>query len=99
VQPGDAVVRLLRINPLRAEGFLRARDLRYKLEKQPVKLQVILPGETRPTSFEGRVVFVDPEIDPVNSQVRVWAEIDNSSDRLRPGMRGDMAIVPAAGKR
>jgi multidrug efflux pump subunit AcrA (membrane-fusion protein) len=44
------------------------------------------------STFKGKVVFVSPEINPVNGQARVWAEIDNASGLLRPGLRPQMKI-------
>jgi macrolide-specific efflux system membrane fusion protein len=43
--------------------------------------------------FSGKVIFVDPEIDPINAQVRIWAEVDNQGLRLRPGMRAKMTLA------
>jgi len=43
-----------------------------------VVISVDLPDKGA-TTFNGKVVFVSPEINPVNGQARVWAEIDNSS--------------------
>jgi macrolide-specific efflux system membrane fusion protein len=40
----------------------------------------------------GRVIFLDPELDPVNTQIRIWVEIENKALQLRPGMRGKMTI-------
>jgi multidrug efflux pump subunit AcrA (membrane-fusion protein) len=39
-------------------------------------------------------VFVSPEVDPVNGQVRVLAEVDNPDGVLRPGLRATMTIGP-----
>jgi len=91
VKPGDTVLRILRIDRLRAEGFIGLGQLRHGLNERPAKLIVDLPGR-KAAEFSGRVVFVSPEIDPVNSQVRVWAEIENQGLRLRPGMRAKMVI-------
>ena len=93
VKPGDAVARIQRLDRLRAEGFLKAQDLAADLQGRRVRLTVDLPD--RPgAEFAGKIVFLDPEIDPVNAQVRVWAEIDNQGLRLRPGMRAKMIITP-----
>ena len=59
-------------------------------ERPPVKLTVELDG--KPAEFAGKIVFVSPEIDPVNGQVRIWAEIDNPGLKLRPGLHGSMVI-------
>lgn len=95
VEPGDHLVRILRIDPLKAEGFFKVDDLQYDLQDRPVKLQVKLPGD-QDAVFPGKVVFISPEIDPINSQVRFWAEVDNSERKLRPGMRADLSIDLAA---
>jgi len=34
------------------------------------------------------------EINPVNQQVRVWAEVENRQMLLRPGLRGNLTIHP-----
>jgi len=92
VKPGDTVVRILRLDRLRAEGFLKAEHLAGGLQDREVKLTVDLPGQPG-AELPGRVVFVDPEIDPVNSQVRIWAEVENRGLRLRPGMRAKMTLT------
>ena len=91
VEPGDMVLRILRIDRLRAEGFLNARDIRHDLEDCQVELAVDLPGKPG-TKYPGKVVFLSPEIDPVNAQLRIWAEIENRGLLLRPGMRAKMTI-------
>jgi multidrug efflux pump subunit AcrA (membrane-fusion protein) len=58
-----------------------------------VKVRVAPPGKPE-AEYKGRVVFVSPEIDPANSQVRIWAEIDNPQLHLRPGLRGVMTVEP-----
>ncbi len=45
VKPGDTVVRIVRLDHLRAEGFLSSRYLSPKLDGRKVKLIVDLPGE------------------------------------------------------
>lgn len=91
VKPGQKVLRVLQLDKLRAEGFVRAKDLTHDLAGAGVSLTVDLPGRPA-TAFSGKVVFVSPEIDPVNGQVRIWAEIDNANLQLRPGMRAKMQV-------
>ena len=91
VKPGDAVVRILRIDRLRAEGFLDVRATAQDLSGCSVRLIVDLPGEAG-AEFPGKLVFLSPEIDPVNSQIRIWAEIENQALQLRPGMRARMIV-------
>lgn len=95
VQPGDVVVRVVRLDRLRAEAFINAHETGGDLVGRPVTLTVDLPGAVR-SQFHGKVVFVNPESNPVNGQSRVWAEIDNPQQILRPGLSGSMTIESSA---
>ena len=91
VEPGTPVVRMIRLNRLRAEAFVSSKSLPADLVGRSVTLFVDLPGKPK-SKFDGKLVFVDPEVDPVNSQVRIWAEIDNNVLNLRPGQSGKLVI-------
>ena len=52
-------------------------------------------AEGGPVTFEGRITFVDPEINPVSGQYRIWAELPNPDGRLRPGHRITLQLAPA----
>ena len=91
VQAGKTVIRVLRLDRLRVEGFVQSRYLTGDLVGRKVTLTVDLADKPG-MEFEGSVVFVSPEIDPVNQTVRVWAEIDNAKLLLRPGLRGKVTI-------
>jgi multidrug efflux pump subunit AcrA (membrane-fusion protein) len=42
--------------------------------------------------FAGKVIFVNPEANPVNSTMRVWVEIDNVDLQLVPGLIGSVRL-------
>src|SRR5262245_2964816 len=91
IQAGKTAVRLLRVDRLRVEGFLSAKNLPGDLLGRRVTLAVDLAGKPGAT-FDGAVVFVSPEVNPVNGQVRIWAEVENKKLQLRPGLRGNLTI-------
>ena len=91
VEPGEKVARVIRIDKLRAEGFLDIAKFREDLVGARVTVSVDVPG-AGPQQVPGRVVFVSPEVDPVNRQVRISADIENQDLRLIPGLRGAMTI-------
>lgn len=95
LEPGATVVRLVRDDRLRAEGFVHVEKLTVPLLGQPAELVVALPGE-KPTTFRGTVIFVSPEVNPINRQVRVWAEFDNADGRLRPGLAAKLTVKTSA---
>lgn len=91
VQPGDAVARIIRLDRLRVEGFLPAAQGRLSLVGQPAKVYSKTEDD-QPIELTGEVVFVSPEIDPINSQTRIWIEIENSNLQLRPGMTASVKV-------
>lgn len=93
VEPGDKVVRVVRLDSLRVEGFLDVQQARQTPVGAPVVLRVETPGAPE-QRFPGQIVFVSPEVDPVNRQTRVWAEIENRGRQLYPGLRATLAIAP-----
>ena len=105
VQPGEPVLRVIRMDRLRIEGFVDATQIppsRVKTE-QKVTLrfdsQRSIPvdvGAVR-QPIEGRVVFVSPEI-VSGMKYEVWAEVDNvriSSDPSRP-QEGHWLLYPGS---
>lgn len=94
VQLGETIVRILRMDHLRAEAFLSSREVGGDLAGRPVMLVVDLPGAPK-SEFPGKITFISPEVNPVNGQFRVWADIENRDQLLRPGLQGSMVILPA----
>jgi macrolide-specific efflux system membrane fusion protein len=91
VQSGKTVVRVLRVDRLRVEGFVLAKKLTGDLVGRRTTLTIDLPGEPAAT-FDGTLTFVSPEVNAVSGQVRVWAEVENRKLKLRPGLRGALTI-------
>ena len=91
VMPGEQVLRILRLDRLRADGFIRADDIQGTVKGAPVTLEVELAGGVK-ANFTGEVIFVSPEISPVDRKVRIWAAIENRELLLQPGMNAKMSI-------
>jgi macrolide-specific efflux system membrane fusion protein len=91
VEPGQPVVRIIRIDRLKAMGSLDATQLTQDMTGRRVKLRVRLTGE-EPIEFSGEVMFVHSEVNPVNGQVDFWAEIENRDSLLRPGLKATLVI-------
>jgi macrolide-specific efflux system membrane fusion protein len=90
VKPGQKALRIVNVDRLKAEGFIPAAQATAGLDGSPVKLTVESIADSSP--FDGTIVFVSPEVDPITGQVRVWAEIDNRKARLRPGQPARMIV-------
>ncbi len=90
VEPGQKAMRIVNVDRLKAEGFIRAEDATDHVAGRTISLMVG-PGGPR-NSFTGKIVFVSPEVDPITGQVRIWAEIDNRDGRLRPGQPAQMVV-------
>lgn len=95
VQPGDRVARLVRLDRLRVEGFVRGDEYHpYQLDGQPVFVEVALP-RGKVERFEGKIVFTHPKLE-ADGEFRVWAEVVNRRHGrqwlLRPGAKAEMTI-------
>lgn len=96
LEPGQRVLRIVRLDRLKVEGFVDSRQITGSLRGVAVRV-LVQPLETeKPVVVKGKVVFVSPEIDPVNSQVRVWAEVENPDLVLSPGLQAEMIIDTGA---
>ncbi|QDT37582.1 efflux RND transporter periplasmic adaptor subunit [Stratiformator vulcanicus] len=91
---GDPLVRLIRTDRLRVEVSLNASRYGSGLLGRSTRLAVRLPSGQRDVEFNGVITFVSPEVQPVSGKVRVWAEVENPEGLLRPGVRGQLTILP-----
>lgn len=95
VEAGKPVLRIVRLDHLRVEGFVKVRDLLpQEIMARPVRVEVEL-ARGKKLVFEGKVAFVSPLVQP-GGEYRVWAEVQNRRDDgqwvLRPGMEAEMTI-------
>jgi macrolide-specific efflux system membrane fusion protein len=93
VEPGTVVIRLVEIDRLRIEGFLQAEQADPKWLGAEAQVEVQLSGNKILTT--AKLVFISPEVNPVNSQVRVHLDVDNRDGKLRPGLRPKVSIRTA----
>lgn len=103
VKPGDAVMRVVRLDRVRVEGYLAVSDVHpAEVAGQPVEVRIAtLPGSSGigPTVgqqvFNGRVVFVNPLVE-AGGRYLIWAEVENRQLEgqwiLRPGLSADLTI-------
>lgn len=94
VTPGQRVLRILRNDRLRAQGFLPAGRQGGAVVGRRAILEVQSDAGSR-LVIHGTIVFESEEVDPVDGQVMVWAEFENRDRQIRPGMRGRLKILEA----
>lgn len=92
IEQGTAVVRIVRLDRLKVQGFIGAEHLPASVQGRKVKIEIPRADGTAIT-LESTVAFVSPEVNPINKQRPVWAEIDNKSLLLSPGMKAEMTIL------
>jgi multidrug resistance efflux pump len=95
VEAGKPVLRVVRLDRLRVEGFVHTRDfLPGEIVGRTGTVRVELArGERR--EFPCRITFVSPLIQ-AGGDYRVWAEVDNRREQeqwlLRPGLQAEMLL-------
>jgi multidrug efflux pump subunit AcrA (membrane-fusion protein) len=96
VQAGDPVMRLVRVDRLRVQGYLNAKNHDMaELQDRPVRVTVPLAGG-RSETVEGKIVYVEPLVG-AGGDFLVRAEVDNLRQNnawvLRPGLGAEMTII------
>ena len=95
VQAGDVVMRVVRMDRLRVEGFLNSANFDpFQIEGKSVTVRVKL-AQGRHSEFSGKIVFVNPIIQ-AKGNFLVRAEVENKQVNgswvMRPGMDAKMEI-------
>jgi multidrug efflux pump subunit AcrA (membrane-fusion protein) len=86
VRVGEPVIELVRMGKLRAEGYVD-QSIATKLRTLPSVELLLDEFPAQPSRRTGQLVFVMPEVDPVNGEVRFWVEFDNPDQAILPGMK------------
>ena len=92
VKAGEPVIRVIRLDRLRAEGFITADQLDSLAVGQQVQLTIersVKSSVQRP----GVVKFISRELEPVSGEIRFWVEFDNASLDVLPGMRLSLSVI------
>ncbi len=92
VMAGETVARVIRLNRLRAEGFASLDRLKELKNANQVQLTIHTGGGDSITRA-GEIVFVSPEVNPVNREVAFWVEFENTQTDVLPGMRLDVECL------
>ena len=90
VEPGNVLLRVVQIDRLRIEGFIQASESTNDLLGK--KAEVMIDSPHPKMTLQAELVFISPDTNPVNGQVRVFLEIENVDGKLRPGMRPKVTI-------
>jgi multidrug resistance efflux pump len=86
---GGSIAQIVKTDRLRIEGFLQSEDIDADMIGTKAVVRVKNQDSTK---IEAELVFVSPEVNPLNSQVRVFFEVDNEKGLLRPGARPEVIL-------
>jgi multidrug efflux pump subunit AcrA (membrane-fusion protein) len=98
VRQGDPLIEVVNTGKVKVEGNVTLADV--SSVKPGAKVVVSLDPEKHGTeaaarTYTGKIVFVDVKANPVQQNVRVWAEVDNVDNALRANMMPkSMTILP-----
>jgi HlyD family secretion protein len=93
------IYKVVAIDRMRVTGYLDVGDAWRVYQGQAVRIMPEQEGGDLPIErevFEGKITFVDSEIDPKSRTCRVFAEVENRGDLLRSGLECRMEIFPSA---
>jgi len=92
VRAGDPIAHVARLNLLRVVFTAPERVLsELKLGRSVDVRTPAWPGEV----FQGKLIVVDPIVDPVSRTVHLIAQVPNTGGRLKPGLSADVSVTLA----
>jgi membrane fusion protein, multidrug efflux system len=90
IKPNDVLFRVTDLKPLLAYVHVPERELGRLQPGQPAAVQVdAVPGQV----FPGRIARLSPVVDPSTATFKATIELDDPSQRLKPGMFARVGIV------
>ena len=92
---GIPIYKVVAIDRMRVTGYLDVGDAWRVRQGQAVRITPELEGGDLPIErevFEGKITFVDSEIDPKTRTCRIFAEVENRGGLLRSGLECRMEI-------
>ena len=99
ITSGMPIYKVVAIDRMRVTGYLDVGDAWRVYQGQAVRIMPEQEGGDLPIErevFEGKITFVDSEIDPKTRTCRIFAEVENRGDLLRSGLECRMEIFPSA---
>jgi membrane fusion protein (multidrug efflux system) len=90
VTPGQNIVNLENIDPVKVEFRVPETSLRDLREGQSIRIRVDAYPKAE---FNGEVYAIDPRIDAGSRSVAIRARIPNPDGKLRPGLFAKVALV------
>jgi RND family efflux transporter MFP subunit len=98
VRQGDPVLEVVNTDVVQVEAFVNEREIWNVKVGSPVTVRLSVSDanlEIEKQVFQGRIGFVDVVANSATRETRVWAEVPNPNNTLRPGLRASMTILPA----
>jgi multidrug resistance efflux pump len=95
VEPGQPIMRVVRMDTLRVEGFLRSDDFSPEEVLGREVTIVIRLARGRTVKLPSKISFVSPLVEG-SGEYRLWAELKNTAPAgywlIRPGLMAEMTI-------
>ncbi len=97
VRQGDTILQMVNTALVRVEGDVSQNDIWNVNPGAPVLVHLNVDGaelSVEKKVFQGHIGFVDVIANDADRKTRVWAEVANPENILRPGLKASMIINP-----
>jgi membrane fusion protein, multidrug efflux system len=97
VHQGDPILEIVNPAVVRVEGRVSEKEIWNVKVGCPVIVNLSVQDadlEVEKQTFRGRIGFVDVVANDSSFETRVWAEVPNPNNVLRPGLKATMKILP-----
>jgi len=89
VSAGDELLTIVDLDPIKDEVQLLEAEVAYMREGRQASVAfAAFPGE----SFQGRIISINPRVDPETRTARVTLHLANTDNRIKPGMYARVSL-------
>lgn len=89
IMPGESLLVMGDLSRVWADADIHQSDLLYVKVGMTMRVKVPYGGEG---TFEGKVIFISPTLDPTTRTAKARLEIENEEGVLKPGMYADAML-------
>ncbi|MCD6506682.1 efflux RND transporter periplasmic adaptor subunit [Candidatus Poribacteria bacterium] len=86
VAPGVGMFSMVKMDKVKIVTTVSESEIPYLKEGMPVLIKTVTG------SFQGKVDYVSPVVDPTSRSVRIKIYLDNAQGKLKPGMSADVVL-------
>ncbi|MEM9411310.1 MAG: efflux RND transporter periplasmic adaptor subunit, partial [Planctomycetota bacterium] len=82
--------RVIRMDRVKIQALAPSDAVNNDMLGKPIS--VVLANQSNGSEFQGKITFINPEVNPATGLLQINAEVENTERKLRPGAKVTMTV-------